>query len=149
MAVLSTTTKGKLSARTAGSALKNPRAAQLVTKAVAPAAKARLAIKAAKPAAKIATPAAKVGVRYRQAVAKRRTRQRAQRTGETARMVGEVLLVKAPDAAQELGLIQRPAPKRTIPRVAVGVLIGAGAMYLLEPGSHGKEHRKKVAALVG
>jgi hypothetical protein len=149
MAVLSTTSKGKLSVKTAGAALKNPGATRLATKAAKPAAKARLAAKAIKPAAKVTKPAAKAGFGYRKALAKRRARQRAERVGETARTVGEVLLIKAPDAAQELGLIERPAPRRTAPRVAVGVLIGAGAMYLLEPGSHGKEHREKVAALVG
>jgi hypothetical protein len=129
MAVISTTSKGKLSVKTAGAALKNPGATRVVSKAVKPAAKA--------------------GANYRTALAKRRARRRAVRARETARTVGEVLLVKAPDAARELGLIERPAPKRTAPRVAVGVLIGAGAMYLLEPGSHGKEHREKVATLVG
>jgi hypothetical protein len=129
MTVLSTTSRGTLSVKAAGAALKNPGATRLVSRAVKPAAKA--------------------GIGYRKALAKRRARRRAERVGERARTVGEVLLVKAPDAARELGLIERPAPKRTAPRVAVGVLIGAGAMYLLEPGSHGREHREKVATLVG
>jgi hypothetical protein len=129
MAVISSSTKGKLSVKSAGAALRNPGKTWLATKAV--------------------KPAAKVGLGYRKALAKRRARQRAERVGEAARTVSEVLLVKAPDAARELGLVERPTPKRTAPRVAVGVLIGAGAMYLLEPGSHGREHREKVAALVG
>jgi hypothetical protein len=111
MALLSTTTRGKLSLKTAAAAVKNPGARRLVSKTVAP--------------------AAKVGVGYRKAQAKRRARKRAWEVGRTARMVGEVLLVKTPEAAQELGLIERPAPKRTAPRVMVGMALGAGATYLL------------------
>src|SRR5438105_15679657 len=73
MAVLSTTSKGKLSVKTAGAALKHPGATRLATKAAKPAAKARLATKsikpaatarlakAVKPAAKVTKPAAKAG----------------------------------------------------------------------------------------
>jgi hypothetical protein len=141
------TRTAKVSATSLGTAVKNPKKTWLAAKAAKPVAKA------AKPAAKLsvksAKPAAKISFGPSKALAKRRVRRRANQVGQTARTVGEVLLIQAPDAAEELGLIERRAPKRTAPRVAAGVVIGAGAMYLLEPGEHGREHREKVSALVG
>ncbi len=128
MAAFTETAKGALKAKAAGAALKNP-------------GKVWLAAKAANPAAKISSAPGK-------ALAKRRARRRTVQVGQTARTVGEVLLIQAPQAAQELGLIERPAPKRTAPRVVAGLMIGAGAMYLLEPGEHGREHREKVLTIV-
>lgn len=122
MSVLST--KTKLSAKTAAAAVKNPGKTWLLAQAT--------------------KPAAKVG----KAMTKSRARRRLGDVGQTARRAGEILLVEAPEAAHELGLVERRAPKRTAPRVAVGLVIGAGAMYLLEPGAPGKAHRAKVLALV-
>ena len=141
MAVLSTLTRGKVSLKAAGTAAKNPGQTWLVAKPAFKAGQTWLGVKVVKPAAK-----AKAG--YRKGLAKRRARRRVASVGETARTVGEVLLIQAPEAAQELGLIEKPAPKRTAPRVAAGVLIGASAMYLLEPGDPGRQHREKVVALV-
>jgi hypothetical protein len=141
------TSTAKVSA--VGTAVKNPKT-WLAAKSAKPAAK--LAAKSAKPAAKLAAqsakPAAKLTWSPAKALAKRRVRKRAGQVGQTARTVREVLLIQAPEAAEELGLIERRAPKRTAPRVAAGVVIGAGAMYLLEPGEHGRQHREKVSALV-
>jgi type VI protein secretion system component VasF len=55
---------------------------------------------------------------------------------------------RAAQAAQELGLVQAPKPKRTAPRLLAGALLGATAMFLLEPG-HGREHRRQVQRLLG
>jgi hypothetical protein len=155
MAVLSTLTRGKVSLKAAGTAAKNPGQTWLVAKPAFKAGQTWLgmkvvkpAAKAMKPAAKAVKPAAKAKAGYSKALAKRRARRRVASVGETARTVGEVLLIQAPEAAQELGLIEKPAPKRTTPRVAAGVLIGASAMYLLEPGEPGRQHREKVVALV-
>jgi hypothetical protein len=52
-----------------------------------------------------------------------------------------------PVLAQQLGAIDRPKAKRTAPRIATGVVIGASAMYLLEPGN-GANHRRQVQRLV-
>ncbi len=128
MSILSSTTKGKLGLKAVGSAVKNPGATRLAAKATAPAAKA--------------------GLQLRKGLAKRRAQRRVGRAGQAARSVGYAVLVQAPEAAQELGLIERPAPKRSAPRIAVGVVLGASAMYLLEPGVPGKQHREKVLALV-
>lgn len=128
MAVLSTTTKGKLSAKAATQAVKNP---NLV----------RVGARAAKPASKFVI---KTGT----PLVKRRARKRVVRMGETARTVGVILATYGPPAAQELGLVETPKPKRTAPRLAIGIVIGAAAVYFLEPSS-GRAHREQVLRLVG
>jgi hypothetical protein len=50
--------------------------------------------------------------------------------------------------AQELGLIERPKPRRTGRVFIAGVAIGAAAVYFLEP-EHGPQHRGRVAKLLG
>jgi hypothetical protein len=124
MAVLDTRTKAKVGWRTAKAGAKRPSAVRAV---VPPA--IRITFKGGKP------------------FAKRRVRQEAERLGETARAVGDALS-SIPEAARELGLMEPPPkPKRTAPRVAAGVVIGATAVYFLEPGV-GAEHRKQVLRLV-
>jgi hypothetical protein len=137
MDVLNARTKAKLGWKTAKAGAKRPNALRAT---VPPA--VRLTFKTGKP------------------LAKRRARQQAQRIGETARTVGETArtlgetawmlgetLRHVPQAAQELGLAEAPPPKRTAPRVAAGVVIGASAVYFLEPGV-GAEHRRQVLRLV-
>lgn len=80
-------------------------------------------------------------------IAKRRARRRIGTIGDTARTYGELLVNYGPSAAQELGLVSSPKPKRTAPRLAAGAIIGAGAMYFLEP-EHGAKHREKARQLV-
>lgn len=128
MSVIRTTTKSKTGAKAAKAVAKRP--ALLITGA-----------RAARPAGKLTFKASKP-------LLKRRARQRAQQLGDAAKTAGEALAVYGPRAAYELGLADPPKPRRTTPRVALGVVIGASAMYFLEPG-HGKEHREKVAQLVG
>jgi hypothetical protein len=80
-------------------------------------------------------------------IAKRRARRRIAGLADTARDIGQTLVTYGPDAAVNLGLIEPPKRKRTAPKVAAGAVLGASAMYFLEP-EHGKEHREKVAQLV-
>jgi hypothetical protein len=127
MTVLSTTTKAKLGAKSAKGVAKNPGILRVSGKA--------------------ASPIAKLGVKAGKPFAKRRARQNAQKVGDAVRTVATTLAVYGPEAARELGLVDAPKPKRTAPRVAAGVVIGAGAMYLLEP-EHGREHREQLAKLV-
>lgn len=154
MAVLSTTTKA--GAKAAKTAAKRPTkvwsTGKLGVKATKPAAK--IGAKATKPAAKVAVkafkPAAKVAVKAGKPMAKRRARRRgdqmidvARMLGDRARLAGEVLVVYGPMVAYELGLAERPKPKRTAPRVMAGIVIGATAVYFLDA-----EHREKVGGLV-
>ncbi len=128
MAVLSNSTKGKVGLKAAGAAIKNPSATGLVAKATAPAAKG--------------------GMRLGKTIAKRKASHRIEDVGKTARAVGETIAIYGPEAAQLLGWVEPPKHKRTAPRVLVGIVIGATAMFLLEPGAPGKERRAKVLALV-
>jgi hypothetical protein len=128
MAVISKTTKSKAGLKAVKAAAKRP---QLLLNGT-----------------KIAVPAAKGGLKASKPLLGRKARQRADQLDRASRTLGEALSVYAPRAAYDLGLAEPPKPKRTAPRVAAGVIIGASAMYFLEPG-HGKEHREKVAQLVG
>ena len=127
MSVLSTAAKSTTAVKTAKGAVKRPALMRAGARATPPVGK--LALKAGAP------------------LLKRRTRRRARRLGQTARAIGETLVVYGPPAAYELGLAEPPKPKRTAPRVAAGIVIGASAVYFLEP-EHGREHREKVTQLV-
>jgi hypothetical protein len=83
-------------------------------------------------------------------VAKRRLRKRGRqaarqldRYGAVARTAGGAIAERGPGAAQALGLYEPPAPKRTAPRVAAGIVIGAALAYFLDPVS-GRARRAKL-----
>jgi hypothetical protein len=125
MSVLSTSTKSKAGAKAAKAIATRPRLLIVGAKASAPAAK--LGLKASKP------------------YANHLARRGADQIVEASRALGEAMAVHATRAVYELGLAK--PPKRTAPRVAAGMVIGATAVYFLEPES-GRKHRKKVAKLV-
>ncbi len=128
MTILDVTTKAKASTNAAKFAINNP---AILRRGV-----------------QVSRPAARLGIKASKPVAKRRMRRRAEQFSEAAKVIGETLVTYGPPAAYGLGLAEPPKPKRTAPRVAAGVVIGASAVYFLEP-EHGKEHREKVAQLVG
>jgi hypothetical protein len=74
----------------------------------------------------------------------RKARRQAVSFGEGVRDVTETLVTYGPPAAQELGLIEPPKQKKTLPRVIVGIIIGAAAVLLLDP-----KNREKVTSLAG
>ena len=97
-----------------------------------------------------ARPTAKVGWRVGKMMARRSARhqlEQLEQLGEMARTIGEIVVVYGPPAAEVLGLIEAPKPRRTAPAFAAGVVIGAGAVYFLEP-EHGPEHRRRIQELV-
>jgi hypothetical protein len=112
-------------------------------------AKTAVGVKAAKGVAK--NPGVvKLGLKASKPMARRKARRgvnRVERLSEAAAAFGRELVEYGPQAAQELGLVELPRPKRTAPRVAAGVVLGASAVYFLEPES-GREHREKVLKLV-
>lgn len=152
MSVISTRTKGKAGIKAAKAAAKRPKLVLKGTKAAGKTWAKTLKIGAKRPklmlkGAKAAVPAGKAGVKAGKPVIKRRARQRVDQIDRAARTVGEVLVVYGPWAAYEFGLVEPPKQKRTAPRVITGVVVGATAMYFLEPGQ-GQEHRQKVAQFV-
>jgi len=115
MSVISTKTKGKTGLKAATTALKHPQALLAGTK--------------------MAKPASKAGWKASKPVLKRKARRSVEQLDRASRTLGETLAVRAPQAAYELGLAEPPKPKRTVPRVAIGVAIGAVAMYFIESRS--------------
>ena len=123
MAMLGTTTKVALGAKAA----KSPVARGAGTKAL-----------------KLTPTAGKAAVAAGKPILKRRTRKRVNEATDAAVLA---LASYAPGAIRHLGL-RAPKRKRTAPRVLAGVVIGATAMYLFEPG-HGAEHRERLLKLIG
>jgi hypothetical protein len=109
-----------------------------------------------------ARPTAKVGWRVGKVVVKRKARQQLDqlgsvagagasvaRTGASVARTGAGLwVIYGLPAAQELGLIERPKPRRTGRVLVAGIVIGAAAVYFLEP-EHGGEHRRRVQEMLG
>jgi hypothetical protein len=97
--------------------------------------------------ARAARPSAKVGWRVGKMVAKRKARDQLEQLGSMARTSKGLWVVYGVPVAQELGLIERPKPRRTGRVLVAGIVIGAAAAYFLEP-EHGPEHRRKVQGLL-
>lgn len=128
--MLSTKTKAKAGAKTAKAIAENPLL--------------RTAIGEAGP------PIAKLGVKTGRKRMSRKTRKQLEHLGDTVGTVASLAtdyVPQAAKAAQQLGLVEPPKQKRTAPRVLFGVLIGAVATYLLEPGAPGRQHRAQVQKL--
>jgi hypothetical protein len=148
MDVLSiTTTKGRAGWTAAKTAAQNPAVLRFTTKAGAKNALplANLSFNFANPLAKRQTP-------------RRRLEQIIEQTAETlgeigealfaiGEVAGEMMAAYGPLAARQLGWAEVPKKKRTVPRVAAGAVIGAGAMYFLEPKG-GPERREQVLRLI-
>ncbi len=98
-------------------------------------------------AATVAPPAAKLVLKRHRRRFRRRSREQAERIGDAARTASSALANYGPAAAEALGLTEPPKRRRTGPPVGVGILIGAGAMYLLEP-EKGQARRQKVKGLI-
>jgi hypothetical protein len=108
--------------------------------------KGKVGVKAAKGLAK--RPAlAKLTFSASKPLIKRRARQSAEQLADSARTVATIFAIYSPLVGQELGLVEAPKSKRTAPCVATGIVIGAGAVYFLEP-QYGRERREQLLRLV-
>ena len=61
----------------------------------------------------------------------RKTRGQIERVVTAGRTVGEIVVIYGPMTAEVLGLVEPPKPKRRAPAFVAGVVIGAGAVYVL------------------
>jgi len=108
--------------------------------------KATVGVKAAQGLAK--RPAlAKLTFRVSKPLLKRRARQSAEQLADTARTLATIVAIYGPLVGQELGLVEAPKPRRTAPCIAAGSVIGASAVYFLEP-QYGRERREQLLRLV-
>ena len=101
-----------------------------------------------KATAKAAKPTAKVGWKVGKVVAKRKARQKADQIGSAATTAAALWLIYGVPVAQELGLIERPKPRRTGRAFLAGVAIGGVAVYFIGPRRRG-EHATTVAGASG
>src|SRR6478672_13471260 len=83
----------------------------------------RVARRAVKPAAKATWFVGKK-------VAKRKARKHARRYGDAARTAWSAALIYGPMAAEVLGVVEPPKPRRRFPAFLAGIAVGGGLMYL-------------------
>jgi hypothetical protein len=111
-------------------------------------------------AADVAQPVARLSLGITKRVARRRARRRIDRLdavvhhlAETISATTELVQTYGPSVVESLGSlglveVRQPTQRRsTTPKLVGGALIGAGAMFLLEP-VHGREHRRQLQRLV-
>lgn len=101
-----------------------------------------------KAAATVAPHAPKTGFRLHRRRARGRALVQAERLQGMARTAGETLATYGPPAAEALGLTEPPKKAKTGPAVAVGAVLGAGAVYFLEPNA-GAARRARIQRLIG
>jgi hypothetical protein len=77
------------------------------------------------------TPPAKLGWRVGKVVVRRKGRAQIERLSATCRTVASLAVIYGPMAAEVFGLVEVHKPKRRAPAFAAGVVIGAGALYVL------------------
>jgi hypothetical protein len=77
-------------------------------------------------------PPAKLGWKVGKVVVKRKARAQVERLGATGRTVALFAVIYGSMAAEVFGLVEAPKPKRRVPAFAAGILIGGGALYMLQ-----------------
>jgi hypothetical protein len=99
--------------------------------------KARLGVKATVAAARhpaLRRATMRAGVPTAKVVVKRKMRDQMERISPAARTAGSIVAIYGPMAAEALGLVEAPKPKRRAPAFAAGVVTGVGASYLILRG---------------
>ena len=76
-------------------------------------------------------PAAKVGWRVGKVLAMRRLRSQLERIGTAGRTAGSLAVIYGPTAAEVLGLVEAPKPRRRTPAFVAGAATGAVAALLI------------------
>jgi hypothetical protein len=64
-------------------------------------------------------------------IVRRKARGQIERFVAAGRTAGEIAVIYGPMMAEVLGIIEPPKPKRRAPAFVAGVVIGAGAVYVL------------------
>jgi hypothetical protein len=66
----------------------------------------------------------------RQEGRQRKAQKHARRYGDAARMAWSAALIYGPMAAEALGVVEQPKPRRRFPAFLAGMAVGGGLMYL-------------------
>ncbi len=85
-------------------------------------------------ARRAAKPAAKATWFLGKRIAERKARKHARRYGDAARTAWSAALIYVPIAAEVLGLVERPKPRRRLPAFLAGIAVGGGLVYLAGRG---------------
>ena len=85
-----------------------------------------------RPARRAAKSAAKASWFVGKKVAKRKAKKHARRYGDAARTVWSLALIYGPMAAEALGVVEQPKPRRRFPAFVAGIALGAGLVYLAD-----------------
>jgi hypothetical protein len=72
----------------------------------------------------------RIGAPTAKVVVKRQLRDQMERIGGAATTARSILVIYAPIAAEALGLVEAPKPKRRAPKVAAGAVAVAVASYV-------------------
>jgi hypothetical protein len=83
-------------------------------------------------ARRAATPAAKASWFVGKKFAKRKAKKHARRYGDAARTARSAALIYGPMAAEVLGVVEPPKPRRRFAAFLAGIAVGAGLMYLAD-----------------
>jgi hypothetical protein len=81
-------------------------------------------------AGRAAKPVAKATWFVGKKVANRKARKHARRYGDAARTAWSAALIYGPMAAEVLGVVEQPKPRRRFPAFLAGMAVGGGLMYL-------------------
>jgi hypothetical protein len=98
-------------------------------------------------AVEAAPPLAKLGLNVGRRFAKRRAARRLDQISDTVSTVANLVAAYAPILIGQLGVVPEPKRRSATPLVATGALVGAGAVYFLEPGQ-GRARRAQLQRLI-
>jgi hypothetical protein len=99
-------------------------------------------------AVEAAPPVARLSLNVGKRFAKQRAQRRMEQVNDAVNALAALVTAYGPILARQLGIVEEPQPaRRTAPLVAGGALVGAGAVYFLEPGA-GRRHREQVQHLI-
>lgn len=75
-------------------------------------------------------PAAKASWFVGKKVVKRKAKRHARRYGDVARTAWSAVVIYGPIAAEVLGVVEQPKPRRRFPAFVAGLAVGSGLMYI-------------------
>ena len=78
-------------------------------------------------AAEVVPPMAQLSLGVGRRLARRRARRRIQQLNDTLNTARALVTTYGPQVVEQLGLVERPKPRRTAPKFVAGAMLGAGS----------------------